>query len=101
MLHLHRLKYPKLDILINFINLEDTIMLSSNLQDALEKIGSDNEYCQELRFSPDKLSLDFGLTEDECNSLHSGDSLNHVDKSIRPVAVCCSCGVAVVQPTKN
>lgn len=76
-------------------------MVFEEIQNALEKIESNQEYCQELKLSPGKLALDFGLSEEECKALQSGNSLNHVDKSIRPVALCCTCVVAVVQPTEN
>jgi len=76
-------------------------MAYENLQDALEQLISDEEYCNKLRFSPGKLALDFGLSEDECRTLQSGNSLNHIDKSIRPVAICCTCMADAVQPTEN
>lgn len=76
-------------------------MTHENLQNALEQVVSDRKYCHELQFYPGKLALDFGLSEEEGRILQSGESLNHIDKSIRPVALCCTCVVAVVQPTRN
>ena len=76
-------------------------MAYENLQNALEMLESNEEYCQQLRFVPGKLALDFGLSEEQCQTLESGNSLDHKDKSIRPVALCCTCTVAVVEPTEN
>ena len=47
-------------------------MSHKNLQEAIEKISNDSEYCETVVVDPERLQRDFGLNEEEMEILEGG-----------------------------
>ena len=73
-------------------------MSHKNLQEAIEKISNDSEYCETVVVDPERLQRDFGLNEEEMEILEGGGFPGMKDGTIRPVAICCTCYSA---PSRN
>jgi hypothetical protein len=66
-------------------------MKEQNLQKAIERLISDENYSKTLVSNPDSLTKDFGLSGKQITALRPSDTPGMNNGTIRSTSYCCCC----------